>query len=217
MFYTGYPFNWASRGVGELLVGLNFGPLMTLGAYYVQTQSFSWVPLIAGLPVGFLIAAVLYVNEFPDYRADSQVGKRTLVVRLGRKRAVTPYIGIMAAVYISITLGVLAGYLPLVALLGLATIPLSIRAVQYARKHHSQSFDLVPANAMTVIGHLATGLLLTLAYAWAYFDKYWEGLGILGTGYLAVLAVGFAGFIFYMYHSIERQKDIFLGLKQVVR
>ncbi len=32
IFYTGGPFNWAKRGIGELLVGLNFGILMTLGA-----------------------------------------------------------------------------------------------------------------------------------------------------------------------------------------
>jgi 1,4-dihydroxy-2-naphthoate octaprenyltransferase len=41
VFYTGEPLNWAKRGFGELVVGLNFGVLMTLGAYYVQTQSFS--------------------------------------------------------------------------------------------------------------------------------------------------------------------------------
>src|SRR5207302_11298643 len=38
-FYVGPPFKLAYRGVGEFLVGLNFGPVMTLGSYYVQTGS----------------------------------------------------------------------------------------------------------------------------------------------------------------------------------
>jgi 1,4-dihydroxy-2-naphthoate octaprenyltransferase len=209
IFYTGGLFNWAKRGIGELLVGLNFGILMTLGAYYVQTQSFSWLPVIAAIPVSLLIAAVLYINEFPDYAADKQVGKNTLVVRLGRERAVILYNLIMVGVYLSIGVGVAAGVLPLTTLLGLVTLPLAVRAMQYARKHHSSSSDLVPANALTVISHLATGLLLTLAFAW-------EALGAQGLAYVIILGVIFIGFTVVMYRHIERQKNIFLGLKQAV-
>ena len=82
--------------------------------------------------------------------------------------------------------------------------------MQYARKHYANSFGLAQANALTVISHLATGLLLTLAYAW-------EGFGRQGLGYVVVLGVMFVAFVIYMYRHIERQKDIFLGLKQVVR
>ena len=210
MFYTWGPFNWAKRGIGELLVGLNFGILMTLGAYYVQTQSFSWLPVIAAIPVSLLIAAVLYINEFPDYTADKQVGKNTLVVRLGRERAVILYTLIMVGVYLSIGIGVATDALPVTTLLGLITLPLTIRAIQYARTHHSSSFDLVPANALTVTGHLATGLLLTLAFAW-------EALGAQGLVYVIILGVIFVGFVVLMYRHIERQKNIFLGLKQAVR
>ncbi len=210
IFYTAGPFNWAKRGIGELLVGLNFGILMTLGAYYVQTQSFSWLPVIAAIPVSFLIAAVLYINEFPDYTADKQVGKNTLVVRLGRERAVIIYILIMVGVYLSIAVVVATGVLPVTTLLGLLTLPLAIRAIQYARTHHSSPFDLVPANALTVTGHLATGLLFTLAFAW-------EVLGAQGLVYVVILGVIFVGFVVLMYRHIERQKNIFLGLKQTVR
>ena len=209
MFYTWGPFNWAKRGFGELLVGLNFGVLMTLGAYYVQAQSFSWVPVIAAIPVSLLIAAVLYINEFPDYTADKQAGKNTLVVRLGRGRAVVLYALMMAGVYLAIGVGVATSALPLTVLLGLITLPLAIRALQYTRKHHSSSFDLVPANALTVIVHLATGLLITLAFVW-------EALGAQSLVYVVILGVIFVGFVVFMYRYIERQKNIFLGLKQAV-
>ncbi len=210
MFYSGGLFNWAKRGIGELVVGLNFGILMTLGAYYVQTQSFSWLPVIAAVPVSLLIAAVLYINEFPDYTADKQVGKNTLVVRLGRARATVGYTLIMAGVYLSIVVAVATGVLPATALLGLATLPLAIRAIQYARKHHSSSFDLVPANALTITSHLATGLLLTLAFAWEVL----VGQGL--AAYVVILGAIFIGFVVWMYRHIERQKNAFLGLKQAV-
>ena len=115
--------------------------------------------MIAGIPVSLAIAAVLYINEFPDYTADKQVGKNTLVVRLGRERAVVLYAVMMVGVYVSIWVGWLAA-------ITVITLPLALRAVQFARKHHSSSFDMVPANALTVTAHLAIGLLLTLVFAW---------------------------------------------------
>ena len=86
-FYTAPPVRLVSRGIGEVFIGLNFGVLMTLGGYYVQTQAIVWTPIMPSIPVALLITAVLYINEFPDYRADAAAGKRTLVVRLGRERA----------------------------------------------------------------------------------------------------------------------------------
>ena len=209
VFYTGGIFNWAKRGIGELLVGLNFGILMALGAYYVQAQSFSWLPVIAAIPVSLLIAAVLYINEFPDYAADKQVGKNTLVVRLGRAKAVNLYAVMMAGVYLAIGVGVATSVLPLTALLGLITLPLAVRALQHARKNYASSFDLIPANALTVTVHLATGLLLTLAFSW-------EALGNQGLVYVVILGLVFIGCTVWMYRYIESQKNIFLGLKQAV-
>ncbi len=209
MFYTGRPFNWAGRGVGELLIGLNFGVLMTLGAYFVQTQQLSWVPVLASLPVALLITAVLWINEFPDYAADKAVGKKTLVVRLGRSRASVVYGALMVSAHLVILAGVIAERLPQATLLAFITLPLSLRAIAHARRHYDESFDLVPANALTVTSHLATGLLLTLAYAW-------EGFGQQVTAYVVILGLVFAASVAYMYLYIERQKNIFLGLKQAM-
>lgn len=208
-FYTGRPFNWASRGLGELMVGLNFGPLMALGAYYMQTGAFSWLPVLAGLPVMFVIAAVLYINEFPDYTADKKVGKNTWVVRVGKARAVWVFAGLMGAVYLSLVVGVIGGRLPLAALLAALSLPLAIRAVQYAHRYHANSFDLASANALTVTGHLAVGLLLTLGYIW-------QGMGAQGLAYVTLFGAAFLGFIGYMYWHVERQKRIFHGLKVAV-
>lgn len=190
-FYTAPPFNWASRGIGEALVGLNFGALMTLGAYYVQTQTIAAEPVLASIPVSLLIAAVLYINEFPDYNADKSVGKRTLVVRLGRDKAVYGYIALMMAVYVAIFLGILLRIMPAFTLIGFATLPFAIVGVRCALKHHSNPHSLVPANAATVLCHFLTGLLLSSAYlmesfawvGWSYLTLM-AGVNVLAVAYL---------------------------------
>ena len=208
-FYTGRPFYWAKRGFGELLVGLNFGPLMALGAYYVQTQSFSWLPVVAAAPVGLLIAAVLFINEFPDYNADKAVGKSTWVVRLGPRNSILPFAATTLLANAAVIAGVVAGYLPAVSLLALLTLPASVIAIRYAAKSYGKSFDLAPANALTVIGHLAVGLAITWAFAW-------QGAGGQAAGVVAVLGAVFLGFVAYMYWHVEHQKKVFHGLKGVV-
>jgi 1,4-dihydroxy-2-naphthoate octaprenyltransferase len=164
LFYTAPPINWVSRGIGEALVGLNFGALMTLGAYFVQTQEVALEPLIASLPVSLLIAAVLYINEFPDYSADKAVGKKTTVVRLGRKKAVYGYALIVLGAYASVIASILAGIVPLYTIVALIPLPLAVAAIRHASRFHSEPFGLVPANATTILIHLLTSLLISLGY-----------------------------------------------------
>ncbi len=163
-FYTAPPFRLAGTGLGELLIGLNFGPLMVLGSYYVQTRAPAWEPVVAALPVGFLITLVVWINQFQDMRADAAVGKRNWVVRLGRRRAVTVYGVLLTLAYLSLLIGVPAGFIAPFALLGLLTIPLAVRAYRVVRVHYDHPQELIPANAATIQIHLLTALLITIGY-----------------------------------------------------
>ncbi len=169
-FYTASPVTLVSTGFGELIVGLNFGVLMTLGSYYVQTQHISWEPIVASLPVAFLIAGVLYINEFQDCRSDKTAGKNHLVARLGKQRAVKGYEVILSAAYISILFGVALRLLAppsgisLFALLALLTLPIASKAARIARIHYEESIPLAPANASTVMLHSSVGILVSLGY-----------------------------------------------------
>jgi 1,4-dihydroxy-2-naphthoate octaprenyltransferase len=171
-FYTAPPFRLAGRGVGELLIGLNFGVLMTLGAFYVQAQELAWQPVLAAVPVSLLIAAVVYINEFPDFVADRDSGKSHLVVRMGRDRAVHGYALMMMVTYLSILVGVVAHVipgleeigLPWLALLGLLTVPTAVKAVRVAYANYMDYRRLVPANAATIMIHMATGSLLVVGF-----------------------------------------------------
>lgn len=163
-FYTAPPVNIAARGVGELVVGVNFGILMTLGAYYVQTRHFSLAAFLASLPVAILIADVLYINEFPDLAADKAVGKNHMVARLGKERAVWGYLIITLSAYLSILISVITRAIPPYCLLGLVTLPLAMRAINVAVLHHSDSAKLAPANAATILIHLLTGILVAVGF-----------------------------------------------------
>lgn len=210
VFYTARPFSWVSRGLGEVMVALNYGVLMTLGAYYVQAGEVTWNAALASIPVSLLIALVLYINEFPDYRADIATSKRTLVVRLGRERAARLYPVLGALPFISVGVLVATGVAPVVSLGALAAIPLWLNASRIVLRHHGEPFELAPANALTAIAHLATGLLFALGYAWDELGRDGMPLGI------ALSALGI-GYIAYMYRSVERQRRIFAGVKTVLR
>lgn len=85
--YHGPPLRLAYRGLGELDVVVCYGPVVTLTTYVLQTHALNMDVIWLSLPLGIFIAAFLWVNEFPDYEADLAVGKRNLVVQLGRFRA----------------------------------------------------------------------------------------------------------------------------------
>ncbi len=165
--YTAVPVTIGYRRVGEFFVGLNFGPLAVLGAHYVQAGHLSPAALMASIPVGLLIAAVLYINEFPDYEADKQVNKKTLIVVLGPARARYGYIIIVALSYAAVAAFVAVAGLPAWALLSLLTLPLAAKAAAVLMRYYREPYKLLPANALTIVVHFATALLLSAGLALA--------------------------------------------------
>jgi len=158
-FYSAPPLFLAGRGLGEITVGLNFGLLTVIGSYLVQAGTITAYAAVVSLPLTFLIAAILYINEFPDYESDRDAGKRNLVVRLGPERAKGLLAPFFLAAYASIIFGVLSGVLPAVSLIALLTIPLAIPAVLVLNRNCRGGIALVPAIKAVIDAHLATGLL----------------------------------------------------------
>jgi 1,4-dihydroxy-2-naphthoate octaprenyltransferase len=155
--------SYLGHGLGELAVGLGVGPVMVGGAYYVQAQRFTPQMWYASLPVGLLITAVLYINEFPDHLADKTAHKHTLIVKLGRRAAVPGYVMLMLGTYGAIALGVLLRLLPWPVLVAFLTLPLAVRGIRGLRQFYDQTPKLIPSNAVTIQVHLLTGLLLVAA------------------------------------------------------
>lgn len=181
-FYTAPSLNWAGKGIGEILVGVNFGALMTFGAYYVQTGMLNAEPLAASIPVALLITAILYINEFPDFVADKTVGKKTLVVRLGRAKAVYGYAVIVLGAYVFVLVNSVLGITPPEVLFALIPLPLAVTAVKHALRFHSEPQKLALSNALNVVFHLLTSLLLSLGYLLSRFEP-------ASIAFFAVLAI----------------------------
>lgn len=161
IFYSQPPLKLVYRGFGEVAVGVAFGPLLTLGAYLVQAGQ--WHPTAAawGVPFGFLIANILWINEFPDVEADRAAGKLTGVARLGRRRAVPVYALLYLGAYVSIIL-LAVSERNWACLLGLLSLPVAIRSVLHARRYADDISRLLAANARTVLVYVITGVGTTI-------------------------------------------------------
>jgi 1,4-dihydroxy-2-naphthoate octaprenyltransferase len=163
-FYTAKPLRIGYGSLGELAVGVGFGPLMVLGAYYVQAQTLAPKVFLISLPVGLLIALVLFINEFPDYQADKSVGKRTLVVILGKKNAVILYQILLILTYLTIIVLVVFKVLPPATLITLLGLPIALKAFMIAKKNYDKIYELLPANASTIGLHSLVGALLCVGF-----------------------------------------------------
>lgn len=165
-FYNVYLARWL---VGELFAGLNLGPLLVLGSYYVQTGRYSWEALFASIAPGLLTANLLFLNEFPDREADQKGGRRHLVIVLGREGARFLFVALLVASYLCIIVGVLAKMMPLMTLLGLGTIGFGWKAAKGALRYYHDTNQLVPVLGMNVITILGTQALLAIGYVIATF------------------------------------------------
>jgi len=156
-FYHAPPLRLCYRGFGELAVATCYGPLICVGTYLLQRGTMPTAVVLLSVPLGLLVGAFLWINEFPDFAADSQSGKRTLVVRLGRRGAATGFavIGVAAAV----VLGLLpAAGLPRGVLLGGIAALRFIPAARALRLAPEDVASIVPAQAMTLQAFLLYAL-----------------------------------------------------------
>jgi 1,4-dihydroxy-2-naphthoate octaprenyltransferase len=168
VFYTAPPFRLVHRGVGEIAVALGFGPIMLLGAYFVQAERFTFEAVYLSIPVAILIALVLYVNEIPDREGDAAAGKRTLPVRWSREAVIRGYEVSVATAYALVAVGGIIGVLPRPTLLALATIPMAVKVSRALRRDYEAPYALMfSAMGTNIKLHLFTGLLLLAGYLMA--------------------------------------------------
>jgi 1,4-dihydroxy-2-naphthoate octaprenyltransferase len=125
--YSGGPLKFSYRGLGEIQIGIMFGPLLMTGVCYAACGAFSWPVLFVSIPVGLLVANIVYTHAIMDYEPDKEVGKMTFAVLLGKKKYMlyTSFF-ILFLSFGSIVAGVLSKYLPIAYLLVLLTLPMAV-------------------------------------------------------------------------------------------
>lgn len=156
--YTGGPFPLAYHGLGDLFVFVFFGLVAVIATYFVQVGEVSGESILAAIPIGLLTTNILVVNNYRDVETDAVAGKRTLVVRLGRKAA---------RIQFALSL-VLSFVVPVIfavwtdspwCLLPLVLVPVAWRQVRRLRESKT------PSELIALLG--ATGKLAAL-YAMAF-------------------------------------------------
>ena len=160
--YSAPPLNLNARGLGELSVLAGFG-LLPLGTYLVQTGELSLMLVMVSLPVGLLTANLLFINQFPDRKADIQAQKLHWVARLSPNVARWGYVLIALLAWLTLAILVLVGALPWLALISALPALLSIKAGRILLQNAETPQNLAPAIQMTILVMLAHGALLTLA------------------------------------------------------
>jgi len=157
--YTGGSKPYGYLGFGEISVFLFFGLVATIGSYFVQAHRITWQAILVSLPVGALSCAILAVNNLRDLPKDSLVGKRTLAVRLGDKRARQFFIGLLILAHLA---ALLAAFITPWTLITLAFLPVTLRIAKRVISG-AQGAELIPT--LGQVGKLQLLLSTTLAIA----------------------------------------------------
>lgn len=160
-YYTGGRRPYGYRGFGEVGVFVFFGLVAVLGSTYVQLDRVTWPAIAGAVGVGLLACALLMVNNLRDIPTDAVVGKRTVAVRVGDRRARQVYVGMIA---IPLVLGVSCAFAAPWSLLVLMLV-LPVGLLSVAVLGGARGIALVPVLAGTGMLELGYGVLLGLGLA----------------------------------------------------
>ncbi|MDR1004247.1 MAG: prenyltransferase [Prevotellaceae bacterium] len=138
VFYSGYPIRFSYRGLGELLIGIMFGPLTMGGVCYAACGHQEPAVWLVSIPIGLLVANIVYTHAVMDYEPDKGIRKMTLAVLLGNKQGMLAVSMLLVfAPYVVIAAGMLCGTLPVSYLAVFLTLPMGIalfvRLIRFTR------------------------------------------------------------------------------------
>jgi 1,4-dihydroxy-2-naphthoate octaprenyltransferase len=171
IFYSHPPFQWAYKGVGEIMIGLCYGILAVVSGFYIASGELDLRMVAIGLPASITIFCVIVANEFPDIDADRAVNKKNLVVRLGLKRASVMYAVAMILVYPAMLVTMLFNREPNVIFIGLPVLILTLAAAVGALKGGYQERESqTKISGITLISNLLSSLLFIVV-----FSDFWKG------------------------------------------
>ena len=129
--YTGGPFPLGYYGLGDLAVFIFFGLVAVCGTYYVQALNVTWLAIWSSFPMGFLITAILVVNNLRDIHTDRAAGKHTLAVRLGETGTRQEYTLLVGGAYVVPLIVWLGGLAPAWVLLAWLSSPAAVSLIRY--------------------------------------------------------------------------------------
>lgn len=158
-----YSTKIVDSGLAELFVAIK-GTMIVLGTYFIQTSEINESAIMAGIFVGALSSLILFITSFPDFNADKSKGRKTLVIVLGKEKAIFAYWIFPAIVYLILIVGVAFEIFPIYCLISLATIPLVINSGIKLKSSYDEIKKLVPVMNSTLIFSRITGALFVIGF-----------------------------------------------------
>jgi len=163
-FYTAPPVRLGYRCIGEFVIALLFGLLPVYGSYYLQTETIDVIPILPSVIVSILIFLVILVNEFPDFKADSAVNKRTLVVIFGIPVSIWIYRIVLIVSFPIAAAMLIYDSMFFAGLFYLFTLPIAIVAIRFVNEKDLTTPGKYRASQITVILHTLGSLALTAGF-----------------------------------------------------
>ena len=167
-FYTGKPLMLKYRGLGAPLVFIIFGPLMTLGGYYLQMQEFTVQSFLISIPTALLTTAILHANDIRDINHDKKAGIKTLSISIGYKKAQKVYSSLIILSYISLIIMIIFKYIPYLSLICLITVPAAIKNNNKLKKAGDSSGNIAELDKESGKLQGQFGILLILSILLSY-------------------------------------------------
>lgn len=171
------------HALGDLAVFLNFGTLGALGAWFVQTGTFSWIPVIWALPMSMLVIGILHANNWRDIKSDREGNISTMASMLGDKASLRyygylifgPFFVVLALILIPFFAFPNVTFMPFTFGIVILSLPMALKLWQKAlnRKEPKNPIDFVGLDGATAQFNLVFGLLCTVALVLEAVIRIW--------------------------------------------
>lgn len=165
--YMGGPKPIAYTPFGELVVFIFFGPVAVCGTYWLQTQTMSLEPVLAGSALGAIAAAVLAVNNFRDWAHDQEVGRRTLAVVIGPKAMARLYCLMLLAGFALIAVQITFNLSLVTAAVVVVCLPRAVKLIGDLPRKSGNELNAVMFGTIQL--ELLFALMLTIGYILSLF------------------------------------------------
>ena len=164
IFYTARPLRFAYRGIGELMMFIGYGLVLTAWAYFVHSTQLNGEILLIGAIPGLLMWAMILINEIPDYQEDRAANKKNIVYRLGPRNTKNLFIASLVVLYFYILVLLVAGVLPLACALAFLGLPLAVVASRVAHRYYLDPLKVATANRFMVYIYSLTTALIAIGF-----------------------------------------------------
>ncbi len=158
-----YSTKIVDSGLGEFFVAVK-GSMIVIGTFFIQSGEITVESILAGIVIGTLSSLVLFIASFPDHDADKSKGRKTLVIVVGKEKAIKLFWLFPLVSYVVILIGVSVNLFPLLSLISLLSFPLMIKSGLGLQKNYDAIDDLIPFMSSTLQFSRLTGILFALSF-----------------------------------------------------